>query len=254
MTIARHMDLEWQPDILIPERMITVITGPRRVVIDGLDRSKGTIRRYPLLFVCSNFSRILPELSRTVTGFSVRRGFTGDQVSAIIGGCDATYLFVEHDPSLYEDDARLIPVVVNKIKAFAHENGTVIVYSEGSDRFMCQIMRAAHRVYLYADWGDLIRRHTVRQHRQDRDMGPHSHQARLVAFEGPKLKIQESDADGSHAMVVESKEAACDRENLSDPMDSLLNDDRSLPTDGPESLYKPITGGSGPRGPPNIKT
>jgi len=190
ITIARHMDLEWHPDILIPERMITVITGPRRVVIDGLDRSRGTIRRYPLLFVCSNFSRILPELSRTVTGFSVRRGFTGDQMSAIIGGCDTTYLFVEHDPSLYEDDARLIPVVVNKIRAFAQENGTVIVYAEGPDRFMRQVMRAAHRVYLYADWGDLIRRHTGRQYRQDLDISPRSHQARLVAFTGQEKEIQ----------------------------------------------------------------
>ncbi len=184
------MDLEWHPDILIPERSITVITGPRQVVIDGLDRSKGTIRRYPLLFVCSNFSRILPELSRTVTGFSVRRGFTGDQVSTIIGGCDATYLFVEHDPSLYEDDARLIPVVVNKIRAFTRENGTAIVYSEGSDRFMRQVTKAAHRVYLYADWGDLIRRHTKRQHRRDLGPGSRSHQARLAGFAGPDEKEQ----------------------------------------------------------------
>ncbi|HVP94007.1 MAG TPA: hypothetical protein VMS89_02430 [Methanoregulaceae archaeon] len=166
--------------------MITVITGPPQVVIDGLDCCRGTIRRYPLLYVCSNFSRVLPGLGRSVTGFSVRRGFTGDQVSAIISGCDATYLFVEHDPSLYEDDMRLIPVVINKIRAFARENGTVIIYSEGTDRFMRQVMSAAHRVYLYAEWGDLIRRHTRRQHLQGHDQGPRAHQARLAAFTRPE--------------------------------------------------------------------
>ena len=196
------MDLEWHPDILIPERAITVITGPPRVVIAGLDCSRGTIRRYPLLYVCSNFSRVLPGLDRTVSGFSVRRGFTGDQVSTIIGGCDATYLFVEHDPSLYEDDTRLIPVVVNKIRAFAHENGTVIVYSEGTDRFMRQVIRAAHRVYLYADWGDLIRRHTGRQHRQDREAGPRSHQARLMAFAGP---IKNDTEPGEKNMILQDR-------------------------------------------------
>jgi hypothetical protein len=184
------MDLEWHADILIPERMITVITGPPQVVIDGLDYCRGTIRRYPLLYLCSNFSRVLPELSRTVTGFSVRRGFTGDQVSTIIGGCDATYLFVEHDPSLYEDDTRLIPVVVNKIRAFAHQNGTVIVYSESTDRFMRQVMRAAHRVYIYAEWGELIRRRMQRQRLQGHDRGFRSHQARLVAFARPAEEDQ----------------------------------------------------------------
>ena len=183
------MDLEWHPDILIPERMITVITGPPQIAVDGLDSSRGTIRHYPLLYVCSNFSRVLPGLSRMVTGFSVRRGFTGDQVSAIIGGCDATYLFIEHDPSLYEDDTRLIPVVVNKLMTFARESGTVIVYSDGTDRFMRQVTRAAHRVYLYGEWGDLVRRHVPRWQHHDR--GQRGYQARLATFTRPVSECAE---------------------------------------------------------------
>jgi hypothetical protein len=153
------MDLEWHAGILIPERTTTVIIGPPQVVIEGLDHCSSTIQRYPLLYVCSNFSGVLSHLHRTTSGFSVRRGFTSDQVSTIISECDATYLFIEHDPSLYEEDKRLIPVVVNKIRAFARENGTVIVYSQKTDRFMRHLMRAAHRVYLYEDWSKRARLH-----------------------------------------------------------------------------------------------
>jgi hypothetical protein len=146
------MDLEWRADILIPERTVTVIMGPPQVVIEGLDHCSSAIRRYPLLYVCSNFSGILSCLHRTTSDFSVRRGFTSDQVSTIISECDTTYLFIEHDPSLYEEDPRLVQVVVNKIKAFTRESGTAIVYSHKADRFMHQMMRTADRVYLYGDW------------------------------------------------------------------------------------------------------
>jgi hypothetical protein len=179
------MDLEWHPDMLIPERMITVITGPSQVVIEGLNSCSGTIRRYPLLYVCSNFSRVLPGLHRSVSGFSVRRGFTSDQVSTIISECDATYLFIEHDPSLYEEDTRLIPVVANKIRAFARETGTVIIYSDRMDHFMHHMMRTAHRVYLYAEWGDLIRMRIRRQHLHGRDRSLRARQARLGIFTHP---------------------------------------------------------------------
>ena len=179
------MDLEWQPDILIPERTITMITSPSQIVINGLNSCSGTMRRYPLLYVCSNFSRVLPGLHRSVSGFSVRRGFTSDQISTIISECDATYLFIEHDPSLYEEDTRLIPVVTNKIKTFAREHGTVIIYSDQIDRFMRHIMRASHRVYLYAEWADLIRRRIRQQQLHGRNRSPREHQARLGIFDRP---------------------------------------------------------------------
>ena len=180
---------------------------------------------------CSTCAVIFPgsfrKLSRTVTGFSVRRGFTGDQVSTIIGGCDATYLFVEHDPSLYEDDTRLIPVVVNKIRAFAHQNGTVIVYSEGTDRFMRQVMRAAHRVYIYAEWGDLIRRRIQRQRLQGHDRGFRSHQARLVAFARP---AEEDQGCGKDAIT-----RAGSREHVHGCLTGEDRSDQSSPADRDEA-------------------
>jgi hypothetical protein len=180
------MDLEWYPDILVPERMITVIIGPPRVMADGMDHCGGMIRRFPFLYACSNYSLVLPLLHRTTFEFSVRRGFTSDQVSAIIGECDATYLIIEHDPSLYEDDMRLVPFVVNKLRGFARDDGTVIVYSQRADPFMRHLLRAAHRVYLYADWQTVIRVHQSKKQKNMRVSGGRgtARQVRFDAFGG----------------------------------------------------------------------
>jgi hypothetical protein len=178
------MDLEWYPDVIVPERMITVIISPPQVMADGMDHCRGMIRRFPFLYVCSNYSQVLPLLHRTTFEFSVRRGFTSDQVSAIIGECDATYLIIEHDPSLYEDDRRLIAFVVNRIREFARNEGTVIVYSRQADPFMRQLVRAAHRVYLYANWETAIRLHQMKKQRNmhgEKGKKPSS-QIRIDAF------------------------------------------------------------------------
>lgn len=180
------MDLEWYPGILVPERMITVIIGPPRIMADGMDHCGGMIRRFPFLYACSNYSAVLPLLHRTTFEFSVRRGFTSDQVSTVIGECDATYLIIEHDPSLYEDDRRLVPFVVNKIKGFARDHGTVIVYSQRADPFMRHLVRAAHRVYLYADWQTAIRVHQSKKQKNLRVNGGArpGRQVRFDAFWG----------------------------------------------------------------------
>jgi hypothetical protein len=185
-TDPENMDIEWYPDILVPERMITVIIGPPRIMAEGMDHCCGTIRRFPFLYTCSNYSMVLPLLHRTTFEFSVRRGFTSDQVSTIIGECDATYLIIEHDPSLYEDDRRLVPFVVNKIRGFARDDGTVIVYSQRADPFMRHLIRAAHRVYLYADWKAAIRFHQSKKQKQmQRGCGKFlSRQVRFDAFWG----------------------------------------------------------------------
>jgi len=70
------MDLEWPGHISIPERAITVIIGSSSVLEEGLNSCSGTMRRYPFLYACSNYSGVLPNLHRTTFEFSVRRGFT----------------------------------------------------------------------------------------------------------------------------------------------------------------------------------
>ena len=174
------MDLEWPGDICIPERTITVIIGPSNILEEGLNSSSGTMRRYPFLYVCSNYSGVLPNLHRTSFEFSVRRGFTSDQMATIINECDATYLIIEHDPSLYADDTKLIPSVINRLKTFARNEGTVVVYSRNLDKFMRPLIRASGRVYIYADWANVIRNSQAkRQQKNGSSKRIVSRQARL---------------------------------------------------------------------------
>lgn len=175
------MDLEWPGYITIPERAITIIIGPSSVIEEGLNSSSGIMRRYPFLYVCSNYSGVLPNLHRTTFEFSVRRGFTSDQIATIINECDATYLIIEHDPSLYADDTRLIPSVISRLKNFARNEGTVVVYSRNLDRFMRSLIRASSKVYVCADWITVIRNNLVKK-QQKRD-GP----TRRIVFRQVRL-------------------------------------------------------------------
>ena len=164
------MDLDWAGDICIQERTITVIIGPSGILEEGLNSCSGVMRRYSFLYVCSNYSGVLPNLHRTSYEFSVRRGFTSDQMGTIINECDATYLIIEHDPSLYENDTTLIPSIINRLKTFARNEGTVVVYSRNLDRFMRALIRASGRAYIYADWANLIRNSQLKK--EQRKNGP----------------------------------------------------------------------------------
>jgi hypothetical protein len=88
-------------------------------------------------------------------------------MATIIDECDATYLIIEHDPSLYAEDTRLIPHVINRLKTFARNEGTVVVYSRYLDRFMRSLIRASGRVYLYADWANVIRNSQEKKQRKN---------------------------------------------------------------------------------------
>jgi len=195
------MDLEWPGDICIPERAITVIIGPSSILEAGLNSSSGTMRRYPFLYVCSNYSAVLPNLHRTSFEFSVRRGFTSDQMATIINECDATYLIIEHDPSLYEADTKLIPSVISRLKTFARNEGTVVVYSRNLDKFMRPLIRASGRVYIYADWANVIRNSQAKRQQKN---GPAkrivSRQARLDQVS--KSEIRPGDLDSGLADLI----------------------------------------------------
>jgi len=88
-------------------------------------------------------------------------------MATIINECDATYLIIEHDPSLYEADTKLIPGVINRLKTFARNEGTVVVYSRYLDRFMRSLLRASGRAYFYADWANVIRNSQLKKQQKN---------------------------------------------------------------------------------------
>ena len=198
------MDLEWPGDICIPERTITAIVGPSCIIEEGLNSSSGTMHRYPFLYVCSNYSGVLPNLHRTSFEFSVRRGFTSDQMATIINECDETYLIIEHDPSLYETDTRLIPSVISRLKTFARNEGTVVVYSRNLDRFMRSLLRASGRAYLYADWANIIKNSQLKKQQKNGSVKRIlSRQARLDQVSRPEVSQRDLESQLADIVVAD---------------------------------------------------
>jgi hypothetical protein len=147
---VRHktiMEIEFLPHVILPERSFAVIIAPVASVAEGLNQCR-EMGRYETLYICSNYSRLLSLLHRTVNYFYIRRGFTSHQVSAILGESDQSILFLEHDPTLYESDRTMIPVIVDMLSTFAREKGAVIVYSDRTDPFIRAAARAATHVFV----------------------------------------------------------------------------------------------------------
>jgi hypothetical protein len=141
------MEIEFLPHIILPERSFAVIVAPAERAAEGLNQCR-EMRRYETLYICSNYSRLLPRLHRTVNYFYIRRGFTSHQVSTILEESDQSILFLEHDPTLYESDRTMIPVIVDLLSTFAREKGAVIVYSDRTDSFIRAAARAATHVFV----------------------------------------------------------------------------------------------------------
>ncbi|MEI7433412.1 MAG: hypothetical protein WCJ93_04085 [Methanomicrobiales archaeon] len=61
---------------------------------------------------------------------------------------------------------------MNKIRGFARDDGTVIVYAQRVDPFNHHFVRLAHRVCLCATWETAIRLHQLKQRKNmHRDVG-----------------------------------------------------------------------------------
>ncbi len=148
------MDLSWPHGIELPDRSLTVVIGPPAVPIAGINRCRD-LSRYPFLYVCSNFSRILTHIHRTVR-YSVRRGFTQDQVMTIVEESTETVVFIEHDPSLYQDDRRLVRDIALRLRQLAGAQAIIIVYSPVTDVFMREAASRANQVYAFLPYDRVV--------------------------------------------------------------------------------------------------
>jgi hypothetical protein len=148
------MDLVWPHGIELPDRTLTAILGPVAVPLSGINHCR-ELSRYPFLYVCSNFSQILTGIHRTVR-YSVRRGFTQDQVLTIVDEAFETVIFIEHDPTLYQEDRRLVHVIAARLRQLADAQAIVVVYSPVSDVFMREVFLHAHRIHAYLPYDRIV--------------------------------------------------------------------------------------------------
>ncbi len=125
-------------------------------------------------------------------------------MATIINECDETYLIIEHDPSLYETDTRLIPSVISRLKTFARNEGTVVVYSRNLDRFMRSLLRASGRAYLYADWANIIKNSQLKKQQKNGSVKRIlSRQARLDQVSRPEVSQRDLESQLADIVVAD---------------------------------------------------
>jgi DNA polymerase I len=139
------MEFELHPSVTLESGTFSVVTAPEELVLRGLNGTPA-LSRFLFLYVCGNYSRLLTGIKRRSAHFEVRRSFTLFQLLSILREAHHTIIFVEHDPSLYEDAGGLLPEVAGAL-AEAGRTAAVVLYAPRPDPTLRALARQADRVF-----------------------------------------------------------------------------------------------------------
>jgi DNA polymerase I len=159
------MEFELHPSVTLESGTFSVVTAPEELVLRGLNGTPA-LSRFLFLYVCGNYSRLLTGIKRRSAHFEVRRSFTLFQLLSILREAHHTIIFVEHDPSLYEDagsrsrgapspldnpgsqrdPGSLLPEVAGAL-AEAARTAAVVLYAPRPDPALSVLARRADRVF-----------------------------------------------------------------------------------------------------------
>lgn len=142
------MEFDLHPSITLQTGTFNALIAPEALAAGALNEN-GELQRFLFLYVCGNFSRLLPAISRRSTNFDVQRAFTAYQLQAILAGSHHTVIFVEHDPSLYEGAAEVIDAVASALHDVG-ESSLVILYAPREDATFRALAQQADRVFYFA--------------------------------------------------------------------------------------------------------
>jgi hypothetical protein len=141
------MDFELYPTITLRPRSFNALLAPREMFIQALNRNLN-LQRFRVLYICGNYSSILSSLDRRFEALEIRRAFTVFQLMTILEENSHTILFIEHDPSLYED-AKEMAEVVSKAMREASKDAAILLYSLGADPYFEELVKNADRVFYF---------------------------------------------------------------------------------------------------------
>jgi DNA polymerase I len=139
------MEFELHPSVTLESGTFSVVTAPEELVLRGLNGTPA-LSRFLFLYVCGNYSRLLSGIRRRSAHFEVRRAFTLFQLLAILREAHHTILFLEHDPSLYDDAGPLVGEVAEAL-AEAARTALVVLYAPRPDPSLKALARRADRVF-----------------------------------------------------------------------------------------------------------
>ena len=137
------MHIEIRKGLSLSPGTFIAIVGPERMIITALNTSED-LQRFLFLFISGNYSHVLPGISRPAANFDVQRGFTAHQLLAMLREAGHTVVFVEHDPTLYEEAVDMLDVISGTLKDLARD-ALVILYTPQADRTFLALARRADR-------------------------------------------------------------------------------------------------------------
>ncbi len=138
------MLIELRRGIILHQGTFTAVIAPEQVILSALNDNPD-LGRFLFLFLCGNYSRILSRISRTSSNFEIRRPFTADQLLTALKEASHTVIFIEHDPTLFDDAERLLAPVAASLRDAGHD-ALVILYSPAMDRSFAALAGQADRV------------------------------------------------------------------------------------------------------------
>jgi hypothetical protein len=138
------MQIMLRKGITLRQGTFSAVVAPEHTIIPALNGNP-ELERFLFLFVCGNYSRLIPHISRSSANFEVRRPFTADQLLTVVREAAHTVIFIEHDTTLFEGADRLITPVGSALKE-AGRDALVVLYSPSMDRSFAALSRQADRL------------------------------------------------------------------------------------------------------------
>jgi len=130
------------------------VIAPEKVMISALNNNID-LQRFLFLYVSGNYSRLLSSINRSSKNFEVRRAFTAHQLFTILKEVSHTVLLLEHDPTLFDGAAEMMPQIAGMLKDISRES-LVIIYTPSIDRSFSVLMRQADHIIEIAPPDDIV--------------------------------------------------------------------------------------------------
>jgi hypothetical protein len=138
------MLIKLRKGLTLHQGTFTAVIAPEQVILSALNDNPD-LGRFLFLFLCGNYSRLLSRISRTSSNFEIRRPFTADQLLTALKEASHTVIFIEHDPTLFDDAERLLAPVAASLREAGRE-ALVILYSPAMDQPFAALAGHADRV------------------------------------------------------------------------------------------------------------
>ncbi len=141
------MEIELHPTVSLFPDTFNVLIAPAEMLIDALNRHLDS-KRYKVLLLVGNYSRILRKLDRNSAKLEVRRAFTSFQFKTILEENHHTFLIVEHDPMLYDDSEEMVEYLAKHMQQPSGK-ATILLYAPAPDIYLEKISELASRVFCF---------------------------------------------------------------------------------------------------------